>query len=60
MDINPHKQGKFLPATGHPVISPEELKDNSPGVVVVMNSIYMDEVQKQLDDLKIDAELIGT
>jgi SAM-dependent methyltransferase len=60
VDINPHKQGKFLPATGHPVISPEELKNYSPGVVVVMNSIYMDEVQRQLDQLEIDAELIGT
>jgi SAM-dependent methyltransferase len=60
VDINPHKQGKFLPATGHPVISPEQLKDYAPGVVVVMNSIYLNEVQQLLDQLKIDAEIIGT
>lgn len=60
VDINPHKQGMFLPATGHPVISPEQLKDHAPGVVVVMNSIYLNEVQTQLDQLGIDAELIGT
>lgn len=60
VDINPHKQGKFLPATGHPVISPEQLKDYAPGVVVVMNSIYLIEVQQLLDQLGIDAEIIGT
>jgi len=60
VDINPPKQGKFLPATGHPVISPQQLLVYGPGVVVVMNSIYLDEVQQQLDELGIDAELIGT
>jgi SAM-dependent methyltransferase len=60
VDINPHKQGKFLPATGHPVISPEQLKVYEPGVVVVMNSIYLAEVQEQLDQLGIAAELVGT
>lgn len=60
VDINPHKQGRFLPATGHPVISPEQLKAYEPGVVVVMNSIYLNEVQQQLDQLGITAELIGT
>jgi len=60
VDINPYKQGRFLPATGHPVISPEELAAYRPGVVVVMNSIYVDEVRRQLDQLGIDAELIAT
>lgn len=60
VDINPHKQGKFLPATGHPVISPQQLVAYDPGVVVVMNSIYLSEVQQQLEELGIDAELIGT
>jgi hypothetical protein len=60
VDINPHKQGKFLPATGHPVISPEQLKVYEPGVVVVMNSIYLAEVQEQFDRLGIAAELVGT
>ena len=60
VDINPYKAGKFLPATWHPVISPEQLKEYEPGVVVVMNSIYLNEVQEQLDQLGIDAELVGT
>ena len=60
VDINPHKQGKFLPATGHPVISPEQLKVYEPGVVVVMNSIYLAEVQEQFDRRGIAAELVGT
>lgn len=60
VDINPHKQGMFLPATGHRVISPQQLAEYRPGVVVVMNSIYLSEVQQQLDELDIDAEVIGT
>lgn len=60
VDINPHKQGRFLPATGHAVISPKELRQYQPGVIVVMNPIYLDEVQRQIDQLGIAAELIGT
>jgi hypothetical protein len=47
IDINPEKQGKFLAATGTPVLSPEQgLALASPGTtILVMNSNYLAEIQ---------------
>ena len=47
IDINPAKQGKFLPVTGLRVQSPETaLKALTPGTeIFVMNGNYLDEVR---------------
>ncbi len=58
VDINPHKQGKFLPGTGHPVVGPEHLKQEPPDAVVVMNPIYSQEIRGSLQSIGVDAELI--
>ena len=48
IDINPAKQGKYLPATGLLVRSPEEAFRRLPSgaTIYVMNSNYLDEIQK--------------
>lgn len=51
VDINPYKQGRFTPGTGHPVIAPRALVDNPPDLVIVMNPIYRDEVKAALSGL---------
>jgi SAM-dependent methyltransferase len=48
VDINPHRQGRYLPATGIPVSAPEALADEPPDLVVVMNSAYVGEISAQL------------
>ena len=58
VDVNPFKQGKYLPGTGHQVVSPEFLQHYRPGAVLVMNSIYLDEIRQTLQSLGIDAMLI--
>lgn len=47
IDINPAKWGKFVPATGLPVMSPEEgMAMLVPGSDIhVMNSIFLDEIR---------------
>ncbi|OQA49016.1 MAG: hypothetical protein BWY45_03510 [Euryarchaeota archaeon ADurb.Bin294] len=50
VDVNPDKQGGFIPGSGHVVISPEQLPEN--GLVVVMNENYVDEIRKQISDRK--------
>jgi hypothetical protein len=47
IDINPAKQGKFLPLTGLQVQSPENaLSEILPGsTIYVMNSNYLDEIK---------------
>ncbi len=57
VDINPYKVGRFLPVSGHPVVSPEMLKKYSHIRVIVMNPIYQNEIQQTLDKLGVMAEL---
>jgi hypothetical protein len=47
VDINPKKQGKFLPATGLKVLSPETFLSQYPEgtTLYVMNSNYTDEIR---------------
>lgn len=57
VDINPYKQGKYTPGTGHPVISPQTLSDQPPDFVIVMNAIYLSEVRRTLDALGLKPEM---
>lgn len=57
VDINPYKQGKFMPGTGHPVIAPEALVADPPDLVIVMNPIYAGEVAAKLRTLGLEPEI---
>jgi SAM-dependent methyltransferase len=59
VDINPYKQGKFTPGTGHPVIAPRALLDQPPDLVVVMNSIYVHEVALTLKSLGLEPDVVA-
>ncbi len=48
VDVNPYKQGKFMPGTGHEVIGPKRAAELRPDAVIVMNPIYGQEVAKEL------------
>jgi hypothetical protein len=58
VDINPNKQGRFIPGTGHPIVAPQELVTRSVRCVIMMNPNYGVENRKLLDDAGIDVELI--
>ena len=58
VDLNPHKQGKYVPGTGHPVVSPEYLKEFQPDTVIVMNPIYADEIAGSLKAMNVPAEIV--
>lgn len=51
VDINPKKQGSFIPVSGQPVIAPEQLRDAPPDVVVIMNAAYEREIAESLRSL---------
>lgn len=59
VDINPHKQGKYIPGTGHAIVGPESLREIRPDVVFLMNPLYRDEIASQLADLSVSAELVA-
>jgi len=58
VDLNPYKQGRFVPGTGHEVVSPDLLTVRRPAVVIVMNPNYAEEIGRTLTAMSIQAELI--
>jgi hypothetical protein len=57
VDINPHKQGRYIAGTDQQVVAPDALRDIQPTLVIAMNAVYRDEVQQDLDALGVDCEL---
>ena len=57
VDINPYRQGKYLPGSGKLIVAPSFLKDYRPDVVIAMNPIYLDEIRKELNGLGVNPEL---
>lgn len=51
VDINPHKQGRHVPVSGHPVVAPADLVDDPPATAIVLNPNYAGEVSRQLAEL---------
>lgn len=58
VDINPFMQGKYIAGAGLQIVAPERLTEVEPDLVFLMNPIYRDEVQADLDRLHVDAELV--
>lgn len=59
VDINPYKHGKYLAGTGHQIVPPQFLREYKPDVVIAMNPIYRDEIQHDLDHMKVHADLVA-
>jgi SAM-dependent methyltransferase len=59
VDINPHKHGKFLAGSGLEIASPDALGALRPEVVLVMNSIYSEEIRRDLAARSLHPELIA-
>ena len=50
-DRNPHKQGKLLPGTHIPVVSPDELLRAKPDFVLILPWNLKDEIRVQLREI---------
>jgi len=57
VDINPNKQGRYVPGTGHLIVPPEALKDRRQDKIYVMNPAYEEEIQNMLVGMGITADL---
>ncbi len=58
VDLNPNKQGGFIPGTGHPIVSPAELPGRAVKSAVLMNPNYREENLLLLAQAGIDIDLI--
>lgn len=57
IDINPYRQGKYMPGSGHRIVAPDSLKSCPPDLVVLMNPVYRNEIQEMLSHMSISAEV---
>ena len=59
VDINPRKQGHFVPLMGQRIVSPKCLLQSPPDLVIVMNPEYEYEVQFMIDEIGIRCEVVA-
>jgi len=58
VDINPKRQGKFLPLTGQQVVDPTFLTDYRPEAIIITNATYAAEIKQQVGAMGIEAEFM--
>ncbi|MCK5172190.1 MAG: SAM-dependent methyltransferase, partial [Planctomycetes bacterium] len=58
VDINPYRQGKYIPGTGQRIVSPEFLKEYQPDKVIIMNPVYHGEIAETIADLNVTTDLL--
>lgn len=58
-DINPYKQGKFLPGAGQEIVGPDFIVSYAPDLVIPMNPIYLEEIRSDLAERGIHPEMLA-
>jgi SAM-dependent methyltransferase len=59
VDINPFKQGKYMPGVPQQIVAPVFLKEYQPDCVVLMNPVYRDEIGRDLQQLRLQPEVLA-
>jgi SAM-dependent methyltransferase len=52
VDINPRKQGKYLPGTHLPIFSPEKIKADKPDYILILPWNIKDEIMRQCEFIR--------
>ena len=58
VDINPHKHGTYLARAGQEVVAPRFLQQYQPDAVIVMNPVYCEEIERDLNGMGLDVEIL--
>jgi SAM-dependent methyltransferase len=58
VDLNPNKQGRYIPGTGHPIVAPADLPRRAVKSAVLMNPNYREENLRLLAEAGIELDLI--
>jgi hypothetical protein len=58
VDVNPHRQGMFMPGSGHQIVAPESLTSKPPDTVIIMNPIYRSEISARLSSMGLAPEIL--
>ncbi len=58
VDINPYRQGYYMPGTGQAIVSPDFLAEYRPDTAIIMNSVYREEIGRELARLGMSPRLL--
>jgi SAM-dependent methyltransferase len=58
VDLSIYKQGKYVAGTGQKIVPPDFLKKYKPDVVIVMNPIYVEEIQNIMKKMDLSSRVI--
>jgi hypothetical protein len=58
VDINPHKQGKFVPGTGQKIVDPKFLAEIKPEFIIIMNPNYLSEIKFLAGQLNLSSQFL--
>jgi 2-polyprenyl-3-methyl-5-hydroxy-6-metoxy-1,4-benzoquinol methylase len=58
VDINPRKHGCYICGSGQQIVPPSFLQDYQPDVIILMNSVYQDEVASAIREMGVTAEIM--
>jgi SAM-dependent methyltransferase len=58
VDINPYKQGMYIPGTGQKIVPPEFLKNYKPDSIIIMNPIYKNEIRELINRLGLNTKFL--
>ncbi len=58
VDINPYRQGHFLPGSGLSIVGPDFLAEYRPDLVVIMNPVYRVEIARDLERMGVAPEIV--
>jgi SAM-dependent methyltransferase len=58
VDINTHRQNTFMAGTGQKIIAPDFLREYKPGVVIIMNALYKEEIGQDLKKMGLSPEIL--
>lgn len=58
VEINPARQGRYIPGTGALVVAPESLVEYRPDVIILTNATYENEIKQQVNHLGLDCEFL--
>ena len=59
VDINPSRQGGYVPGTGQQVVAPKFLQEYRPDVVVVTNPTYAKEVRQEVEKMGLHCDFLS-
>lgn len=59
VDINPYRQGYYMPAGGQQIVAPTFLREYRPDLVIIMNAVYRDEITRDLNSMDLHPEVLA-